>query len=244
MAVALVQLSGVETVTSKLNTGNLSEEATRFLAALMEARCNLLVSGDLLTDKTACLTYLEGLIPAGRRVLHVEAGENRAESTTEDWIDQVREARPEHVIVPNWHAGNFLDVLRLIGASRGVVTAIHAKGHVRGALAAIELLAAQTAPNLAQETVREHVGAEFAVGIHTESMEDGSVTIRLISEFQGMEGNVIVLQDIFLPMDTAGRMKLRPTGIRPRLLYTLAEHGIDLPETIFESGLSPSLRRW
>ena len=106
-------------MTSKLNTQTLSEEATRFLAALMEARYNLLVSGDLLTDKIACLDYLAGLIPEGRRVLRVEAGENRSESTTEDWIEQVREARPEHVIVPSWHAGNFMDVLRLM-AHRGV----------------------------------------------------------------------------------------------------------------------------
>ena len=104
-------------------------------------------------------------------------------------------------------------------------------GH--GGAEVFQLLAAQAAPNLALQTVRGHLGAEFAVGIHTESIEDGSVAIRLVSEVRGMEGDVIVLQDIFL-RDSETQMKLRPTGIRPRLLSALAQQGIDLPETMFE----------
>jgi pilus assembly protein CpaF len=222
----------VETVTSNLNGQNLSTEAMQFLTALMQARCNLFVCGDLLTDKSACLAYLESLIPKGRQVLHVDAGQNSTADATEDWIEQVRKARPAHVIVSSWHTGNFLDVLRLIGVSQGVLIATHGR-YVRSALEAIDLLAAQTVPNLPQRTVREHLVAGLDVGIQTDPLEDGGISIGRLSEIQWMEGDVVVVQDIFL-RDTEGQMKLRPTGIRPRLLSTLAQHGIELPETMFE----------
>ena len=225
---------------SQLDRESLSPEAMQFLTALMQGRCNLLVSGDLLADKDGLLDLLTGLIPGGRKVLRVEPGAIQAASAKGDWLEQVAAARPDHVVVTAWSKDDFLDVLRLIGAGDGVVTCIHATS-LRGALQAIELLAAQVAPQLTQKTVREHMSRELDVIVHCEGMGRPASIVTNITEVQYMEDGVIVMQDLFLAEKREGGYRFRPTGVRPKLLSQLEGQGIALAPSVF--GVSERLFR-
>lgn len=215
-----------------LNTKTLSKEAMDFLTALLRVRCNLLVSGELRVDKKPVLGYLESLIPADRQILRLEMSDGLAEKT-EDWIELAAAAQPDYVIVLHWEKKHFLDLLRLLRSAEGIVAAIHAT-RARGALEALDLLAAQEAPHIPLSTVRGHVSAGLSFVIHCAKLDD-TISIERITEVQGMEQDVIVMQDIFQAMTVEGRLVLGPTGIHPRLLPILEERGM-LPTTIFPRG--------
>jgi len=218
-----------------LNTQGFSKEASAFLTALLAGRCNLLVSGDLLVDKGLGLDYLESLIAGEPRVLRLDSRQDTVQPDTEDWIEQAATAQAEYVIVSHWQKKDVLDLLRLVKSGKGIMATVHATS-ARGALETFDLIAADVAPHLTLAAVRSYVAAGFSSVVHCARLEDGTTTIDRISEVQGMEVDVIVMQDIFWPEVIEGRRALRPTGIQPNLLRTLEAQGIDLPVTTFGAG--------
>jgi len=220
---------------TKLNTATLPEGVTHFLAALVQARCNLLLSGPLRTDSAACLAYVEGLIPKGRRVVRLESQPTPTDPATGDPLARLAAAQPDHILVPCWGSDNFVDVLRLLGVASGVVAFTYGSSP-RDALAALEILAAQSLPTLPLPSVRQHFSSGLHMVLHVEPLTRDDLQIVKITQVLGMEGDVVVMQDIFIFDDSEGRRALRPTGIRPRMLRLLEEQGIDLPESTFDTG--------
>lgn len=215
-----------------LNTQGLSKEVIEFLAALLAARCNLLVSGELLVDKRLGLDYLESLVAGEHRILHLDARQGTDRSETEDWVEQAAGAQAEYVFVSRWGKKDLLDLLRLLQSGHGIVAAVHAASP-RSALGIFDLVAAEVAPHLAMATVRAYVSAGFSVVIDCARLKDGTTAIDRISEVQGMDGDVIVMQDIFWSEAVEGQRVLRPTGIQPKVLHDLEAQGIELPATTF-----------
>jgi pilus assembly protein CpaF len=89
--------------------------------------------------------------------------------------------------------------------------------------------------------IREQIASAVNVIIQQSRLRDGSRKVTYITEVQGMEGDTVVLQDIFRfdqkGLDSNGRVigALKPTGLRPHFLQTLIAEGIVLPKDIFSA---------
>jgi pilus assembly protein CpaF len=95
--------------------------------------------------------------------------------------------------------------------------------------------------DLPSRAIREQIASAVNLIIHESRMRDGSRKVTHVTEVQGMEGDVIVLSDIFVFEQTgieAGKVigRLRPTGIRPRFMSEIEAAGIHLPPNIFGIG--------
>jgi pilus assembly protein CpaF len=95
--------------------------------------------------------------------------------------------------------------------------------------------------DLPLKAIREQVASAINLIIHQERMKDGSRKIVNIAEVQGMEGDVIVMSDIFVFEQTgieAGKVigRLRPTGLRPKFIERIEAANIQLPPNIFGMG--------
>jgi pilus assembly protein CpaF len=94
--------------------------------------------------------------------------------------------------------------------------------------------------DLPSRAIREQISAAINLIVHQNRMQDGSRKITHITEVQGMEGEVIVLQDVFLfkqeGVDAYGKVigHHAATGLRPQCLDRIAQHGVVLPASVFE----------
>jgi pilus assembly protein CpaF len=95
--------------------------------------------------------------------------------------------------------------------------------------------------DLPVRAIREQIASAVNLIVHQERMRDGSRKIVKVTEVQGMEGDVIVMQDVFTFEQQgfeAGKVigRLRPTGIRPKFMDIIEAANIHLPPTIFGIG--------
>jgi pilus assembly protein CpaF len=95
--------------------------------------------------------------------------------------------------------------------------------------------------DLPVRAIREQIASAVDLVVHEERLRDGTRKVVNVTEVQGMEGDVIVLSDLFVFEQTgieAGKVigRLRPTGIRPRFMQTIESAGIHLPPNIFGVG--------
>ena len=95
--------------------------------------------------------------------------------------------------------------------------------------------------DLPLKAVREQIASSIDLIIHLERMKDGSRKVVQVTEVQGLEGDTIILQDIFVYQYTARRDgkvvgKLISTGLRPKFISKIKAYGIDLPECVFSKG--------
>jgi pilus assembly protein CpaF len=95
---------------------------------------------------------------------------------------------------------------------------------------------------LPERAIREQISSAINVVVHLARLADGSRKIVNISEITGMEGNTIVMQDIFIyekkGIGPDGRVlgEFVPTGVRPWFMQKLRVSGFDIPAHIFERG--------
>jgi len=92
--------------------------------------------------------------------------------------------------------------------------------------------------DLPLRAVREQIAAAFDVIVHLERLADGTRRVVQISEVQGMEGDVVVMQDIFKYMQSGiedGKVigQFRPTGVRPKFMERVERKGFNVPASMF-----------
>jgi pilus assembly protein CpaF len=122
----------------------------------------------------------------------------------------------------------------------GSMTTLHSNSP-RDTLSRMETLVLMAGVDLPHRAIREQIASAIHMIVHQERMWDGSRKVVKISEVQGMEGDVIILQDIFSfqQSGTEGRKilgRLQPVGVRPKCLPKLELHGIRVPPTLFGGG--------
>jgi pilus assembly protein CpaF len=138
--------------------------------------------------------------------------------------------------------GEALDMLQAMNTGHdGSLTTLHANSP-RDALARMETMSLMAGMDLPIRAIREQIAAAIDLIIQQERMRDGSRKIVQITEVQGMEGDVIVMSDIFSFEQQGiedGRVigRLKPTGIRPKFIERLEASNIHLPPTIFGIGV-------
>jgi pilus assembly protein CpaF len=167
--------------------------------------------------------------------------EKRGEITIRDLVRNALRMRPDRIIVGEVRDAATLDMLQAMNTGHdGSITTIHANSP-RDTLSRLETMVMMAGVDLTQRAVREQMASAIDLIVHQSRLKDGSRRITQITEVQGMEGEVVVLQDIFrfdyhAGTDEFGQLRglLRPTGLRPMLLERLADRGIQVSPAVFQ----------
>ncbi|MEW6423891.1 MAG: CpaF family protein [Bacillota bacterium] len=247
------------TVDDLLALGTLTREMIFFLEACVRARLNMIVSGGTASGKTSMLNILSSFIPADERIITIEDAaelqlrqehvvtlesrppniEGRGEITIRDLVRNALRMRPDRIIVGEVRGKEALDMLQAMNTGHdGSLTTGHANSP-RDVLSRLETMVLMAGMDLPVRAVREQISSAVDVIVHMARLKDGSRKVTHITEVQGMEGDVIVLQDIFLfeqtGVDKSGKVlgRFRATGIRPKFMDRLEVCGLELPPDVF-----------
>jgi pilus assembly protein CpaF len=238
----------------------INAEVARFVEACVQGRLNIIVSGGTGTGKTTLLNVLSGFIPNDERIVTIEDAkelqlrqehvlslearpsniEGRGEVTIRDLVRNSLRMRPDRIVVGECRSGEALDMLQAMNTGHdGSITTIHSNSP-RDTLSRIETMTLMAGFDLPVRAIREQMASALDMIVHLTRMRDGSRRVTHVTEVQGMEGDVIILQDVFLfdwhmGVDADGRIlgHLKPTGIRPKFSEKLKDLGIELGAGIF-----------
>jgi len=239
-----------------INLGSLTMDSAVFLEALVRGKISLIVVGGTGTGKTTMLNVLSNFIPDGERLItieesaelqiqgaHVVTLETRpsnAEGTGEVRIrDLVRNSlrmRPDRIIVGECRGSETLDMLQAMNTGHaGSMTTVHANTP-RELLGRLETMVMMGGVELPQRAIREQIVMAIGCLVQLQRTAEGPRVVHSITEIQGMEGDTVLLQDIFHRVDTAqGMGRLVPTGLRPKILDELSLAGVEVPPHIFRN---------
>ncbi len=247
------------TVEDLIRFGSLSSEMAEFLSACVLARLNVVVSGGTGSGKTTTLNVLSSFIPADERIITVENAaelqlhqehvvtlesrppnvEGRGEVSIRELVINCLRMRPERIVVGECRGGETLDMLQAMNTGHdGSMTTVHANSP-RDSVARIETMCLMAGMDLPVRAIREQVAAAVDVIVQQSRLKDGSRKLTSITEVQGMEGDVVVLQEIFAfeqtGVDEKGKIlgSLRPTGVRPKFVDRFEALNIYLPPNVF-----------
>ena len=246
------------TVEDMIRFGTLTPEMTEFLKACVEARLNIVVSGGTGSGKTTLLNILSSFIPGDERIVTIENAaelqlrqrhvitlesrapniEGKGEITIRELVTNCLRMRPDRIIVGECRGGEALDMLQAMNTGHdGSMTTAHSNSP-RDTLSRLETMVMMAGYDLPIRAIREQVSRALDVIVHEERFRDGTRKIVNVTEVQGMEGDVIVLQDVFRFDQTGmedGRVmgRIKPTGIRPKFAEKIEGMNIYLPPDIF-----------
>jgi pilus assembly protein CpaF len=238
--------------------GSITPEIADFLKACVTARLNIVISGGTGSGKTTLLNVLSNFIPDDERIVSIEDSaelqlakehwvrletrpaniEGTGSVTARDCMKATLRMRPDRVIVGECRGGEALDMLQAMNTGHdGSLTTGHANTP-RDMLARLETMVLMAGMDLPVRAIREQISSAVDVIVQQSRMRDGSRKVTHITEVQGMEGDKITLQDVFLFEQQAfenGRVigQIKPTGVRPKFMPKIEEAGIELPPTIF-----------
>ena len=242
-----------------INFGTLTPEAAELLRGFVEARLNIVISGGTGSGKTTLLNVLSSFIPNDERIVTVEDTaelqlqqrhvvrletrpanlEGRGEITMRDLVKNCLRMRPERIVVGECRSGETLDMLQAMNTGHdGSLTTLHANTP-RDACRRCETMVMMAGYDLPQRAIREQISSAVHVIIQASRLSDGSRRVMNITEVVGMEGDVILLQDIFtfrqygVDQDKKVIGEFKSTGVRPKFLDTLKEHGVEIDERMF-----------
>ncbi|VBB06612.1 type ii secretion system protein e [Lucifera butyrica] len=247
------------TVENLIAFGTLTREMADFLKACVEGKLNIVVSGGTGSGKTTTLNILSSFIPDDERIVTIEDAaelqlrqdhvvtletrppniEGKGAITMRDLVRNSLRMRPDRIVVGEVRSGEALDMLQAMNTGHdGSLTTGHANSP-RDMLSRLETMVLMAGMELPVRAIREQIASAVDLILQQSRLQDGSRRITHLTEVQGMEGDVIVLQDIFVFEQTGkdeqnhiiGRF--RPTGIRPKFLDKLAANGIMLPNEVF-----------
>lgn len=241
--------------------GTLTSNMAELIKYCVEGRLNIIISGGTGSGKTTTLNVLSSFIPHDERIVTIEDSaelqllqdhvvrletrpaniEGKGEITIRDLVKNSLRMRPDRIIVGEVRSGEALDMLQAMNTGHdGSLTTGHANSP-RDMLSRIETMVLMSGMNLPVKAIRDQVASAIDIIIQQSRLMDGSRKITHITEVQGMEGDVIILQDIFKfeqrGLDNKGKVKgeFVSTGIMPRFIKTLKERGISIPSDIFNN---------
>ncbi len=256
------------TVTDFVNFGTWTYNAAEFMKACVVMRKNIIVAGGTGSGKTTLLNLLSGFIPTTERIVTVEDAaelrlvqphvvrlearppniEGRGAVTIRDLVKNCLRMRPDRIIVGECRGGEALDMLQAMNTGHdGSLTTVHANSP-RDVISRLETMVLMSGMELPSRAIREQIASAVDIIIHESRLSDGSRKVVAISEVTGMEGQQIVMQDIFQfrqsGIDEHGKVigQFRPTGAIPTFYEHLKSRGLHLDTAIFDPNKNVEVR--
>jgi len=255
------------TMDDLINFGSITPKAAQFLAACVNGKLNILISGGTGTGKTTTLNAMSAYIPNAERIVTIEDAaelqlqqqhvitlesrppniEGQGEVRIRELVRNSLRMRPDRIIVGEVRGPETLDMLQAMNTGHeGSLTTIHANSP-RDALSRLETLVMTAGVELPHRAIREQIASAFDLLVQITRLVDGSRRITHVSEVLGMESDVVTLQDVFVakPPDedqassAAGRLlgALECTGLKPHFLEKMATNGVVMPPHFFNEEL-------
>ena len=248
------------TVEDFIRFGTWNANAAEFMEVCVKLRKNIIVAGGTGSGKTTLLNLLSSFIPETERIVTVEDAaelklvqphvvrlearppnvEGKGAVTIRDLVKNCLRMRPDRIIVGECRSGEALDMLQAMNTGHdGSLTTVHANSP-RDVVSRLETMVLMSGMELPSRAIREQIASAVDIIIHESRLADGSRKVTAITEVTGMEGQNIVMQDIFTfrqsGVDENGRIigEFRPTGAMPTFFDTLKSRGINLDPRIFQ----------
>ncbi len=248
------------TVEDLIQMGTCSRKLSDFMKACVKGRINILISGGTGTGKTTLLNVVSSFIPNDERIITIEDAaelqlnqthvirlesrppniEGKGAVVIRDLVRNALRMRPDRIVVGEVRGGEALDMLQAMNTGHdGSLSTVHANSP-RDVLSRLETMVLMAGVNLPVRAIREQISSAINLIVHMSRLKDGTRKILKVAEVQGMEGEIITLQDIFVydysaGMDEKGKYKgeIKPTGLRPKFLSRIHDYGVDVPNTVF-----------
>jgi len=249
------------TMEDLVEMGTCTQKVADFLAACVEGKLNIICSGGTGTGKTTTLNVISSFIPYDERIITIEDAvelqlhqkhvvrlesrptniEGKGEVTIRDLVRNALRMRPDRIIVGEVRGGESLDMLQAMNTGHdGSLSTVHANTP-RDVLSRLETMVLMSGLELPIRAIRQQISSAIDLIVHLNRLKDGTRRFVKITEVQGMEGEIITLQDLFIfdfsmGIDSAGKFKghIKSTGLRPRFLEKLHDIGVDVPSEVFE----------
>ena len=239
--------------------GSLTPNMAEFIRTCVVSHLNIVISGGTGSGKTTLLNVLSGFIPESERIVTIEDAaelqlqqdhvlrletkvanvDGRGAVTVRDLVKNSLRMRPDRIVVGEVRGGEALDMLQAMNTGHdGSLTTLHANTP-RDALSRIETMVMMAGMDLPLKVVRQQISSAVDLIIQQTRLKDGSRKVTAITEVAGMEGETVVLTDVFKFEQTGvgqnGKIlgELKPTGIRPLFMPRLEAAGAKLSAEIF-----------
>ena len=239
--------------------GTWTPDAAKFMELCVRLRKNIIVAGGTGSGKRTLLNLLSGYIPENERIVTVEDAaelrlqqphvvrlearppniEGKGAVTIRDLVKNCLRMRPDRIIVGECRGGEALDMLQAMNTGHdGSLTTVHANSP-RDVISRLETMVLMSGMELPSRAIREQIQSAVDIIIHESRMSDGSRKVTAITEVTGMEGNQIVMQDIFAfnqtGIDANGKIvgRMKPTGAIPTWIDQVKARGIEVDMKMF-----------
>jgi pilus assembly protein CpaF len=256
-------------INNLIDFGSITEKMAEFLRACVLAHLNIIISGGTGSGKTTLLNVLSSYIPDNERIITIEdaaelqlqqdhvlrmetkpAGvDGQGAVTIRDLVRNSLRMRPDRIVVGEVRGGEALDMLQAMNTGHdGSLTTVHSNSP-RDAIARLETLVLMAGMDLPLKVVRQQIASAVDLIVQQTRLKDGTRKVTAITEVAGMEGDTVVLTDIFkfeqTGVTTEGKVlgDLKPTGIRPLFSPRLEAAGFKLSADVFGANIAEMLGR-
>ncbi len=245
-----------------LELGAFDQRIAKVIEGAVKSRLNILICGGTGTGKTTLLNVISEFIPDDERIITIEDSaelqlkqdhvvrletrpaniEGTGEVTQRDLVRNCLRMRPNRIILGEVRGGEALDMLQAMNTGHdGSISTIHANT-VRDAISRLTTMVMMAGIDLPDRAIREQIASAINVIIHLVRFPDGTRKIVKVAEVTGMEGNTIVMQDIFCfvqkGIEENGKVtgEFRATGVRPVFAERLKMSGFNFSPDLFNGG--------
>ena len=201
-------------------------EIVEFLRTIVRARLNILICGGTGSGKTTMLNCLSLFVPADERIVTIEDSaelmlqqphvvrletrpanvEGKGEVSQRDLVKNTLRMRPDRIIVGEVRGGEVFDMLQAMSTGHdGSIATIHANTP-RDSMGRLEMMMLLSGVQIPQRAMRQQIASALNIIVHVSRLSDGSRKVMRISEISGMEGEMVMMQDLF---------EFKRTGIGP-----------------------------
>jgi len=239
---------------------SLTPDMALLLEGLAKSKINMLISGGTGSGKTTLLNILSGFIPETERIVTIEDAaelqlqqdhvvrletrppniEGKGEVTQRALVRNALRMRPDRIVIGEVRGGEAVDMMQAMNTGHeGSLTTIHANTP-RDAIARLENMVSMAGINLPHKAARQQIASAITVIVQVNRLTDGQRKVTSIQEITGMEGEIITMQEIFAFKQTGmaadGKVSghVQATGIRPKFADKLRNHGVNLPDAMFD----------
>lgn len=230
-----------------------------FFRACVHSGLNILIAGGTGSGKTTLLNNLSSFIPENERIVTIEDAaelqlrqphvvrletrppnlEGKGRITIRDLLINSLRMRPDRIVVGECRGGETLDMLQAMNTGHeGSMTTVHAN-NTRDVVQRVETMVMMAGFELPQRAIRQQFTSAIDLIVQAARLTGGPRKIISVTEVQGMEGDVVVMQDIFKfeqdGVNAEGRAygRIVSTGVRPQFMDRLESHGANVSPDIF-----------